>query len=211
MPKLMVPGRLFAAAYDRMNAEVEEGFGAELRPRLLAPAHGVVVELGAGTGVNLEHYPPGLTRLVLTEPERHMRSRLAEKLTASGRPGEVVDAGADALPYPDATFDTAVATLVLCTVPDPDAALREVVRVLKPGGVFLFAEHVRSAKPRTARVQDALSPLWQVMLRGCHPNRDTLAAIRASGLVVEEVEDLIVPKVPPVANEAISGLARKPG
>ena len=100
---------------------------------------------------------------------------------------------------------------MLCTVPDVPAALREVVRVLKPGGRLLFAEHVRSAAPKVARRQDVMSPLWQVLARGCHPNRDTLAAIRAAGLEVERVEELEVPAVPRFANEAIVGCARKPG
>ena len=139
------------------------------------------------------------------------RGKLAAKLAASGRTAEVVDAGADALPFADATFDTAVATLVLCTVPDAPAALREVVRVLTPGGRLLFAEHVRSAEPKVARRQDVMSPLWQILARGCHLNRETLAAIRAAGLEVEQVEDLEVPAVPRFASEAILGSARKPG
>ena len=211
MPTLMVPGRVFAALYDRMNAEVEQTFGAKMRPELLAAAHGSVIEIGAGTGVNLEHYPPAVERLVLSEPDRHMRAKLQAAVSAGSRPAEVVDASADALPFADASFDVAVSTLVLCTVPDPAAALREVGRVLRPGGRLVFAEHVRSEKPRTARIQDAVRPLWQFMARGCHPNRDTLAAITGAGLVVDDVRRVIVPKVPSIAHEAIVGSARRPG
>jgi ubiquinone/menaquinone biosynthesis C-methylase UbiE len=210
MPTLMVPGRLFAAFYDKMNAEVEETFGARMRSSLLASAEGSVVEIGAGTGINVEHYPASVERLVLTEPDRHMRAKLQARLGESGRAAEVVDASADALPFAEDTFDVAVATLVLCTVPDPAATVRELVRVLRPGGRLLFAEHVRSVNPRTARMQDAVRPLWQVVARGCHPNRDTLAAITAAGFEVERVERVIVPKLPSVAHEAIVGVARKP-
>lgn len=210
MASLMVPGRVFAALYDKLNAEVEEAFAARMRAALLAPAHGAVLELGAGTGANVEHYPP-VERLVLSEPDRHMRARLAAKVGAGGRSAEVVDAGADALPFADATFDVVVSTLVLCTVPDPAAAVREVARVLRPGGRFLFAEHVRAARPRKARMQDVVRPVWQVLMRGCHPNRDTLATIAAGGLDVEHVDHVIVPKVPSISHEAVVGTARRPG
>ena len=211
MPTLMVPGKVFAALYDKMNAEVEEEFGARMRPRLLAPAEGAVVEIGAGTGVNLEHYPATVTRLVLTEPDKHMRAKLQAAVDGSARSAEVVGAGADALPFPDDTFDVAVSTLVLCTVPDPAAALREIRRVLRPGGRLLFAEHVRSENPRTARLQNRIRPLWQVMARGCQLNRDSLSAIEAAGFAVDDVERMEVPKVPKIANESIVGTARKPG
>ena len=209
MPSLMVPGRVFAALYDKMNAEVEEVFAARMRSELLAPAHGTVLEIGAGTGANLEHFPAAVERLVLTEPDRHMRARLATKVAGGGRPAEVVDAGADALPFADATFDVVVCTLVLCSVPDPAAAVREVARVLRPGGRFLFAEHVRSQHPRTARMQDVVRPVWQVLLRGCRPNRDTLGTIAASGLEVEHVDRVIVPKIPAISHEAVVGTARR--
>ena len=206
----MVPGRFFAATYDKMNAAVEEEFGGPRRRELLAPLEGDVVEIGSGTGVNIEHYPAAVERLVLTEPDHHMRAKLQARLDASGRSAEIVDAGADALPFPDSTFDAAVVTLVLCTVPDPAAAVREIVRVLRPSGRLVFVEHVRSEHARTARMQDLIRPLWQVIGRGCNPNRDTLATIRAGGFEVDDVERVIVPHVPSFAHEAIIGTAHKP-
>ena len=210
MPTLMVPGRFFAATYDKMNAAVEEEFGGPRRRELLADLEGAVVEIGAGTGANVEHYPPAVSRLVLTEPDKHMRAKLEEKLDASGRAAEVVGAGAQSLPFEDGTFDAAVVTLVLCTVPDPAAGVREIRRVLRPGGRLLFVEHVRSEHARTARVQDLIRPLWNVVGRGCHPNRDTLATIRGAGFELDDVERVIVPKIPSFVHEAIIGSAHRP-
>jgi ubiquinone/menaquinone biosynthesis C-methylase UbiE len=210
MPTLMVPGRFFAATYDKMNAAVEQEFGGPRRRALLAALEGSVIEIGAGTGANVEHYPDAVSRLVLTEPDRHMRAKLVEKLDASGRSAEVVGAGAQSLPFEDGTFDAAVVTLVLCTVPDPAAGVREIRRVLRPGGRLLFVEHVRSEHARTARVQDLIRPLWKVIGRGCHPNRDTLATIRGGGFEVDDVERVIVPKIPSFVHEAIIGSAHRP-
>ena len=133
--------RLFAALYDRMNATVER------RQALLSGARG---EVGGGTGANLPHYRD-VERVTLSEPDPFMR----EKLVAAGVPVEVSDAGAEALPAPDGAFDTVVSTLVLCTVPDQRAALREVRRVLRPGGRLLFIEHMRG-EGRAARWQDRI-------------------------------------------------------
>ena len=121
-----------------------------------------------------------------------------------------MDAGAERLPFPDASFDTAVATLVFCTIPDPNAALAEIDRVLKPEGRLLFLEHVRSSDPRTARWQDRLERPWGWLGRGCHPNRDTLTTITASKLEVAEVERDRMPKAPPLARPLIVGEARRP-
>jgi SAM-dependent methyltransferase len=203
-------GRLFAAVYDRgLKATEENGLG-EMRRELLARARGRAIEIGAGTGVNLELYPEGLEGLVLVEPDPHMRARLREKLARSGRLAAVCEAPAERLPYGDDEFDTAVATLVLCTVPDPEAAVAELVRVLKPGGQLLFIEHVRSADPGLARWQDRLEGPWRFLGDGCHCNRDTVATLRASSLRLDEVECGALPKAISIVRPLVRGAAVVP-
>jgi ubiquinone/menaquinone biosynthesis C-methylase UbiE len=121
-----------------------------------------------------------------------MRNRIGPKLDEARVPVEVSAAGAEALPYPDGSFDTVVSTLVLCTVPDQEAALDEVRRVLRPGGRLLFIEHVRAAGS-AARWQDRLEPLWRRLLAGCHPNRDTVTAIEEAGFEIETFESFYPP------------------
>jgi ubiquinone/menaquinone biosynthesis C-methylase UbiE len=195
-------GRIFAAVYDRMMAETEEAGLRERRAKLLARASGRVLEIGAGTGLNLDHYGAGVTELVLTEPEAPM----AKRLRAKAPRGEVVEAPADALPFADDSFDTVVSTLVLCTVPDQGRALAEIRRVLKPGGRLLFLEHVRAHDAKTAKWQDRLLPVWRVCGHGCHPNRDTASALAAAGYELE-METWRLPKAPPIVRPAIAGVA----
>jgi ubiquinone/menaquinone biosynthesis C-methylase UbiE len=147
---------------------------------------------------------------VVTEPGEHMARRLREHTDRTGVPLEVVEAPAERLPFPDDSFDTVVATLVFCTIPDPPAALAEVSRVLRPGGRLLFLEHVRSHDPGRARWQDRLAPAWKVFGDGCHCNRDTLGTLRASSLSVEDVEDDHLPKAPPIVEPLIVGSAVAP-
>jgi ubiquinone/menaquinone biosynthesis C-methylase UbiE len=199
--------RLFAALYDTVSKGSEAAGMRDERRRLLAQAEGATLEIGAGTGLNLEHYPEAVPRLVLAEPDRHMRRRLGRRLEALGRPAEIVDASIDDLPFPDATFDTAVVTYVLCSVPDQEEALAEIARVLKPSGRFLFLEHVRSADPKLARRQDRIRPLYNLV--GCNPNRDTLARIESSALMVESVRHGEVPRAPKVERPLIVGSARR--
>src|SRR3954470_11804976 len=146
-----------ARIYDPFVALGERRGMASRRRALLALARGRVLELGAGTGLNLAHYPAETGELVLTEPDSAMCARLARRVARSGRDATGGAARAEALPFPDGAFDTVVSTLVLCTVEDPDAAVREVRRVLAPGGRLLFVEHVRASAPRLARWQDRLS------------------------------------------------------
>ncbi|HEX3454072.1 MAG TPA: class I SAM-dependent methyltransferase [Gaiellaceae bacterium] len=199
--------RLFAAVYDAVSKGSEAAGMREQRHELLAKAQGATIEIGAGTGLNLEHYPDAVTRLVLVEPDKHMRRKLDERLTALGREAEIVDAPAEKLPFPDSTFDTAVVTWVLCSVPSQEAALAEIARVLKPDGRFLFIEHVRSDDPKIAKKQDRIRPLYNIV--GCNPNRSTLAAIEASPLTVESVKHGEVPKAPKVERPMIVGTARR--
>ena len=147
-----------------------------------------------------------VSRLVLVEPDRHMRVRLERRAGALRPAAEIVAATADQLPFPAATFDTAVVTLVLCSVPDQQAALSELARVLKPNGRLLFLEHVRSDDPKVAKWQDRMRPLYNVV--GCNPNRATLAAIEASPFSVESVRHGEVPKAPKVERPLIVGIAR---
>ena len=204
---------IFAALYDALFAGLEKGGLAEKRSRLLARASGATLELGAGTGHNLDHYPQGLERLVLTEPDPHMAKRLREHVERA-RPGgtanvEVVEAGAEALPFGDGEFDTVTATLVLCTVPDPRAALSEVARVLKPGGQLLFMEHVRADSPRRARWQDRLNPVQNALFGGCNLNRATADTIEFSPLRLEELRRDRMPRIGgPLVEPMIVGTAR---
>jgi SAM-dependent methyltransferase len=202
-------GRLFAALYDRMTAGAEKAGLAELRARRLAEAGGATLELGAGTGSNLEYYTDTVTELVLTEPSEHMARKLRDKVSASGRPALVIVAPAERLPFEDDRFDTVVATLMLCTADDPGAALREAARVLKPGGRLLFLEHVRAEDAGLARWQDRLEGVWGYVAAGCHPNRDTLAAIEAAGFTVDDLERGRFPKAPPLVRPLISGRATR--
>jgi ubiquinone/menaquinone biosynthesis C-methylase UbiE len=168
--------RIFAAIYDRLLAESERQGLGDLRSQLLSGAAGRTLELGAGTGLNLEHYPLAVTRLVLTEPDPHMAKRLRSRLaeTTPVAPAEVVEASAEELPFDDTSFDTVVSTLTLCTVGDPERAAAEAKRVLRPDGRLLFIEHVRDEEGTgRARWQDRLERPWGWVAGGCHPNRDT--------------------------------------
>jgi ubiquinone/menaquinone biosynthesis C-methylase UbiE len=199
--------RLFAAMYDRIGKGSEDAGLREERRRLLQAAEGATIELGAGTGLNLPHYPSTVTRLVLVEPDRHMRARLAERAASLDSGAEIVDAAAEQLPFADETFDTAVVTLVLCSVPDQQAALQEIARVVKPNGRLLFLEHVRSDDPKVARSQDRIRPFYNLV--GCNPNRSTLDAIEASAFTVESVVHGEVPRAPKVERPMIVGVARR--
>ncbi|MCL4286311.1 MAG: methyltransferase domain-containing protein [Thermoleophilia bacterium] len=188
-------------------ADTERAGMAERRRGLIAGARGRTVELGAGTGLNLGHYPDTVGELILTEPFPPMAKRLREK---AGARATVVEATADDLPLADGSADTVVCTLVLCTVDDLPATLAEVARVLAPGGRLLFLEHVRSDDPRTARWQDRLERPWRLFAHGCRCNRDTLAAIAGSPLEVESVEHGSIPNSPAITRPLIAGSAALP-
>jgi ubiquinone/menaquinone biosynthesis C-methylase UbiE len=197
----------FAAVYDRLMASTERAGLADRRAALIADARGATLELGAGTGLNLRHYPDAVTELVLTEPDSHMARRLRSRVADARRPVEVVEAPAERLPLEDARFDTAVVTLVLCTVKEPAQALAEIARVLKPGGRLLFIEHVRADASGLERWQDRLERPWGWIAGGCHPNRDTVGSLDASALRVESVERGEMPKAPPLVKPLVAGVA----
>jgi SAM-dependent methyltransferase len=176
--------RIMARLYDPFLAAGERAGMRQRRAALLNDAYGRVVELGAGTGLNVEHYTADVTDLMLSEPEPGMRGRLARRLQREGRIARIVAAPAERLPVADASVDTVVSTLVLCTVGDPEAALREVDRVLRPGGQLLFLEHVRASSPRLAAWQDRLREPWRHFGGGCVCNRASLDLMRAAGFTV---------------------------
>ena len=199
--------RVFAAVYDPFLWLAERAGARALRRDLLARACGVTVELGSGTGLNLRGYPDDLDELVLTEPDDRMRVRLTRRVRRRGRHARISDAPAERLPFADASVDTVVSTFVLCTVDVPDAALREIARVLRPGGQFLFLEHVRAASPRLAAWQDRLERPWRRFARGCRCNRSTADLIAASGLSLADVRDASWRAMPPIVRPLIVGRA----
>ena len=205
--------RFFAMTYDRQIAGAEKAGLRAFRERLLADASGDVIEIGGGTGLNLSCYGPAVGSLTITEPDPSMLRRLERRvrehsLPEDGTAARVVRAPAEELPFADHSFDTAVSTLVLCGVGDQPRALRELRRVLRPGGRLLFLEHVRSADPGTARLQDRLNWLNRLMVC-CDCNRPTLDAIRRSGFTVTKVEHTALPEAPAYVRPAIVGSAAR--
>ena len=176
--------RVMALVYDPF-VWLGELVGMRRRRRaLVADAYGRVVEIGAGTGLNVRHYPDSIDELVLTEPEPGMRRKLARRLERVGRTARIADASALHLPFADASVDTVVSTLVLCTVPDAQGALREIHRVLRPGGQLLFIEHIRASSRFLAAYQDAMLRPWRGFAGGCVCNRPTVELMRACGFTV---------------------------
>jgi ubiquinone/menaquinone biosynthesis C-methylase UbiE len=192
----------FVPCYDAALALTEASFLRQWRAELVGDLRGRVLEIGAGTGLNLPHYRSDVD-LVLTEPSDTMRARLI--LRAGARPVE--PHSADALPYPDGSFETVVCTLVLCTVPDPEAALREVHRVLRPGGALRFIEHVASDQGWVSASQRALEPMWAPLAGGCHLCRRTAETIAAAGFVVGSLETRRPWSVPPFLHPFVRGVA----
>jgi len=185
--------RLFARYYDRVTA----GYEAEVRDRkrrLIGPLEGTVVELGPGTGWNLSLLAPGV-RWIGVEPNEHMHAPLREKARELGVNVELHKADAAHLPFEDGSVDAIVSTLVLCSVPDLPAVLAEVRRVLKPGGRFVFWEHVLAPKGAMLRgTQHALTPIWRLYADGCRCNRDTGSAIQSAGFTQVELEAFEAPR-----------------
>jgi ubiquinone/menaquinone biosynthesis C-methylase UbiE len=202
-------GRMFSAFYDRAFEATEEAGLREMRAQLLRQARGRVLELGSGTGLNLELYPhEGIECLTLTEPDPHMIKQLRARVQEIGCAADVMEVGAENLPFDDDSYDTVVVTLVLCTVPDQAAALEEISRVLKPDGQLLFLEHVRATNdPSLAKWQDRLETPWRFVGDGCHCNRDTVAGLKTAGFEIGEIECATLPKAPPIVRPLVQGSA----
>ncbi|MDH6194144.1 ubiquinone/menaquinone biosynthesis C-methylase UbiE [Mycobacterium frederiksbergense] len=200
--------RIMALLYDPF-VWLGELTGMRRRRRtLLAEAHGRVVEIGAGTGLNVAHYPDALDELVLTEPEPGMRRKLARRLERHAPAARILNAPAECLPLADESVDTVVSTLVLCTVADPERALREVARILRPDGRLLFIEHVRASSRFLAATQDRLLRPWRGFAGGCVCNRHTLELLRACGFTVE-ADDQVWRGMPAIVRPLIVGQATR--
>ncbi|HEV7476206.1 MAG TPA: class I SAM-dependent methyltransferase [Burkholderiales bacterium] len=199
---------LMAAVYDRFMKTSEEACLGKWRAELLADLSGEVLEVGAGTGSTLSLYPKAVTRLVMAEPDPHMRRRLREKPRPAGV--EVSDASLEKLPFDDRSFDAVVCSLVLCSVRDQKAALAEIARVLRPGGRLVFLEHVAAdGKPDRLKWQGRIEPVWKHLMGNCHLTRRTEAAIVAAGLRIERIERESIRKALPIVRPSIRGVARK--
>jgi SAM-dependent methyltransferase len=200
--------RVFAALYDLLGRRAERGPLGARRRELLREASGRVLELGAGTGANLQHYP-ALERLTMTEPDGAMRRRLAARAGGAPFPVDLLDAPAEDLPVASGGVDVVVSTFVLCTVDDPARALAEARRVLRPGGRLLFMEHVRG-EGRAGRRQDRIEGVWSRLCAGCHPNRDTVGAIRRAEFGVAELRRLDDVPAAPWTRPVVAGVAVAP-
>ena len=203
---------LMAAVYDRFMRASEEACLARWRAELLRDLSGAVLEVGAGTGVTLPHYPKWVARLALSEPDAHMRRKLKRKADASAlRNIEISDAPLDSLPFRAGEFDAVVCSLVLCSVPDQQAALAAIARVLKPGGRLVFLEHVAAdGRPERLKWQRRIEPVWKHLMGNCHLTRRTEAAIAAAGFKIEQIQRESIRKALPIVRPSIRGLARKP-
>jgi ubiquinone/menaquinone biosynthesis C-methylase UbiE len=202
--------RLFAAMYDRFTAGSEKATFSAHRQSLLANVRGDVLEIGSGTGANLTHYGDGVTTLTMTEPSKPMVRRLQRRANELAPDAKVLRAPAEDLPFEDASFDVVVSTLVLCGVDDQPRTLRELHRVLRPGGTLIFMEHVRSQEPKVARLQDRMNRINNIIVH-CDCNRPTVDSIRAAGFSIEQLERGTIAKAPAFARPLVVGVAHAGG
>jgi ubiquinone/menaquinone biosynthesis C-methylase UbiE len=203
---------IFARVYARISPAMDAQGALEHRRALLASLAGRVLEVGAGNGLNFAHYPSAVTEVLAVEPEPYLR-RLAQAAAGQAPVAvRVVDGTADTLPVADASMDAAVASLVLCSVPDQARALAELHRVLRPGGEVRFFEHVQADTPGLARVQRLADLVWPTLVGGCHTSRDTLAAISAAGFQITSTQRFRFPesRLPQPATPHVLGVAHRP-
>jgi ubiquinone/menaquinone biosynthesis C-methylase UbiE len=188
----------------------ERGELGERRAASVAGVEGLVFELGAGTGEGFKHYRPPVSAAVAVEPDPTMIGRARRRTAEAAVPVRLVRARGEALPFRDGVFDTAVVTLVLCSVDDPKQALAELHRVLRPGGRLHFLEHVRARSERLARWQDRLERPWGLVTGGCHPNRATVDALLAAGFEPEALEEFDLRPGIPIVHPHAQGTVVRP-
>jgi len=202
-------GRLMAHFYDRVMASSEAACLSAWRSELLADVGGRILEVGAGTGVNLSHYPPTVRHMVMSEPDPHMRSQLESRLASeSSASVDISDGSLASLPFPDGEFDVVTCMLVLCSVPDLHLAIDEMRRVLAPGGRLVFMEHVAAEnRPDRLKWQQRLEPLWKRISGNCHLTRRTEQAILDGGFHMDRIKRESMRKAIPVTRPTIRGVA----
>jgi SAM-dependent methyltransferase len=202
---------LFARFFDRLAGFMERELG-DFRGELLSGLSGRVLEVGAGNGMNFRHYPPGVDAVVALEPEAYLRGKAEQAARRATVDVQVLAGVAHPLPIDHASMDAAVASLVLCTVPDPRAALSEILRALRPGAELRFMEHVRSRRARKAGVQEWFdrSGLWPRVAGGCHCSRDTVSVIEQAGFQIESVREFELGPSWGLTNPHVIGTARRP-
>ncbi|WML48285.1 class I SAM-dependent methyltransferase [Neobacillus sp. PS3-34] len=180
-------GRSFAKWYDFFMSPLEKRKFSVVRRKLLNNATGNVLEIGSGTGINFPLYSVA-AKVTAIEPSEHMIDRSRDKQSVAKVPIEVVHGGAEKLPFSDNQFDTVVATLVFCTIPNVDLAMEEMKRVCKPGGRILLFEHVKMENPFLSKLQDVLTPFWKKICDGCRLNRDTISLLHEHGLKITSLQ-----------------------
>jgi SAM-dependent methyltransferase len=206
--------RFFAWYYPKLIGLSERAGQAEVRRELLVEAAGRTLEIGAGSGANVPHYTERVTELVLSDPSPQMRGQLRELLDTDPPPvgsWELAELSGERLPFEDASFDTVVGGFIMCSIPNPEAAIAEIARVLRPGGRYIFLEHVHAGEGTAlGRFQDLIEIPHRYVAAGCHPNRHTGEMIERSALEVERLERGEMPKALPSVRPTIRGSAVRP-
>jgi ubiquinone/menaquinone biosynthesis C-methylase UbiE len=181
----------------------------EIRDRVVGQASGHVIELGSGTGANFLSYPSSITSLTTIEPNPGMNRRARQRIKYLEVPVDAREISGNVLPMKDASFDCAVSTFALCSISDADACLREIFRVLKPGGRLLFLEHGRSDSDRISRWQHRIAPVQRRVCDGCCPHKDIDSIIRHAGFSIAELNNYYLDGVPRVLGYMFEGMAAK--
>ena len=201
---------LIAKSYDFAMRSTEQHCLQQWRKELLTQAHGDLLEIGAGTGINLPHYPAAVTRMLLSEPDAQMRKLLQRKTAQiQNHKIDIAHWDAELIDLPDASFDTIVSTLVLCSVVNLETSLKEIYRLLRPDGKLLFIEHVISDQPAIQLWQRRIEPFWSFFSGDCQLTRDTATAISSAGLSIEHLTEAPMIGAPAFIRKTIRGSAKK--